>query len=132
MYFTVHATSGVGLAILTDLIFREVGVRTLETEAQAWTLVVAGSVGFLLNERWATWREAGGSKFGMATVQGQEKIRAASITFPRQGWCRVYACVRFSTFCMDEAPATSLCVLAGDFNAGSTRRMVRCFGCIWV
>ena len=127
---------GVGLAILTDLKFREVGVRTYKTEAQTWTLVVAGAVGFLLNERWAAWWEAGGSKFGMASAQGNEKIRAASITFPRQGWRRgmhvvgVYAptsaarkrqrdeCMRQVQQMLEEAPAaTSLRVLAGDFNA---------------
>ena len=126
---------GVGLAILSDLKFPEVGVRTYRTALQCWTLVAVGSVGFLMNEEWADWWTQGGGVFAAATPEGRDKVRAASVTFPRVGWRRglhvvgVYAptaaarrrqrdeFMRQVGDMLGRAPGSSMQVLAGDFNA---------------
>ncbi len=53
---------GVGLGVLTDVKFRESGVREYTTHGQTWTVVVSGKVAFAMNGAWTAWWRQGQSK----------------------------------------------------------------------
>ena len=96
--------------------------------------MAVGSVGFLMNEEWAERWTQGGGVFAAATPEGRDKVRAASVTFPRVGWRRglhvvgVYAptaaarrrerdeFMRQVGDMLGRAPGSSMQVLAGDFG----------------
>ena len=50
-----------GLVTLTDLSFREDGVRTYRCRGSTWYLVVRQKVGFLMSEVWWNWWQSGGA-----------------------------------------------------------------------
>ena len=62
---------GVGLAILTDLRFREVCVRTYSSDLDVSS---CGLCGFFVESALGCMVGGGGSKFRMDTGQGQEKF----------------------------------------------------------
>ena len=118
-----------GLITLTDLMFRENGVRTYRHRGKSWYLVHRQQVGFLMSEVWWNWWQAGGA------VVYQKSSRVAAIDFPRMGWRRglyvagIYAPTSASgkeerntlrhdlELILEPAPATSLITVMGDFNA---------------
>ena len=71
-----------GLVTLTDLSFREDGVRTYRCRGSTWYLVVRQKVGFLMSEVWWNWWQSGGA------VVYQKSYRIAALSFPRVGWRR--------------------------------------------
>ena len=118
-----------GLITLTDLMFRDDGVRTYRPRGKTWYLVHRQKVGFLMSEVWWNWWQAGGA------VIYQKSARVSAIAFPRMGWRRglyvagIYAPTSSSgkeerntlrhdlELILELAPATSLITVMGDFNA---------------
>ena len=116
-------------AVLTDLKFRENGVRRYTHNGQTWFLVIHEKVGFLMDAWCREWWLEGGS------VIYHKGTRAVALSLPRRGWRRglyilgVYAPTSDSgigerrllrqeiEILRQMAPATSLHILAGDFNA---------------
>lgn len=50
-----------GMVVLTELAFRENGVRSYHHLGRTWYLVVCTRVGFLLSEHWWARRQSGGA-----------------------------------------------------------------------
>ena len=115
--------------VLTDLKFRDNGVRRYRQDGQSWYLVIQDKIGFLLDVWCYDWWVLGGS------VLHSQAPRVAAISLPRRGWRRglfvmgVYAPTSEAgagarrtlrqqlTVMQGMAPATSLQIIAGDFNA---------------
>ena len=126
---------GVGLGVLTDVKFRESGVREYTTHRQTWTVVVSGKVAFAMNGAWAAWWRQGQSKLVSSTPASGGEVRVAALEFPRVGWRRglfvvgVYAPTsaaphgereslrRQTGEVLSRAPGSMLRVVLGDFNA---------------
>ena len=125
---------GVGLAVFTDLKFPEQGLRTYQTQANKFTMLVTGTIGFMMNEQWFQWWSEGGRQWVMPTTAENERIRTAAIVFPRKGWKRglyvvgVYAptssarkkdhvgCLRQVQSLLDKTPGSFMKLVAGDCN----------------
>ena len=114
---------------LTDLKYREDGVRRFRHKGLDYFLVIAGRVGFLMNRSWYQWWQDGGA------ILYQRSVRVAALQFPREGWRRglMLSCVYGPTSAAGKrarqavrqdldalrgmlAP-TSLHIIVGDLNA---------------
>ena len=83
---TLCETRGWSFCTLSDLKFRENGVREYATKKQKWLLIVQGRVGILLNERMSRrWREAG-AKIVCAGRADVCTTRVMGVKFERSGW----------------------------------------------
>ena len=84
------------MAILTDLKYRSSGVRRLTVDGNEWTLVVFGTVGFVMDPDWNAWWTHGGNQGWAAEVADGRVVRAAGLRFPRIGWRRGVFVVRMA------------------------------------
>ena len=69
-------------AVLTDLKFRDTGVRRYVHKGQTWYLVIKDKIGFLMDAWCHSWWVEGGS------VLYHKGPRSVEITLPRRGWRR--------------------------------------------
>jgi hypothetical protein len=121
------------VVLLSDIGYGYTGCREYQTEHQSWLMIVHGKTAIVLDEEMARrWRE-GGSVVHHAP--GEAKARGLAVNLPQQGWKKGLFLVagyaptsesrvkERSTYrkqiahLAGLAPAYSLLVIGGDFNA---------------
>ena len=71
--------------MLTDMNFRDNGVREYTTATTTWTMIVQGRVGFLLDEKLAAEWRVGGANIEMVGMNQSKETRSAVINLGGSG-----------------------------------------------